>query len=451
MVRLDLLGRVLLILLGSVLLLGAGSVTLLLLHEEAQRPPSVTFPRLRQVAGIVDLLSDAGTLERSAILRSATGVDLTVRILSSAPPEGDLRRAPRLEAQLRHFMKTRTPITAYVSPSFKPRHTAGRVEGFLARAVARLPDGRFVSFSTNGGPDTERPRLLGLPASLWMGGLAVIVALLALLLTAREMRPLRELAKAIRRFDGTGVTVEPMTQGASDIRLTSRAVADMQARVVNLLGERSLMIGAISHDLRTLLTRMRLRSASLADGTTRDGFERDLDGMDAMLADALAFARGTGPSIHAALDLADIAAAEIAEREARPGETEISANLQDAPCHGDGHALQRVVANLLDNAVKYGRGCVRLTVVGDEETAQLTVEDNGPGIPPDQRAAVLVPYHRGDDPAQRRLAGSGLGLAIVQQIVRAHGGALTISTSELGGARIMVKIGCGRTGRASAT
>jgi signal transduction histidine kinase len=342
-------------------------------------------------------------------------------------------------------MKTRTPIAAYVSPRFKPRHTAGRVEGFLARAVARLPDGRFVSLGTNGGPDAERPRLLGLPASLWMGGLAVIVALLALLLTAREMRPLRELAKATRRFDGTGVTVEPMTQGAPDIRLTSRAVADMQARVVDLLGERSLMIGAISHDLRTLLTRMRLRSASLVDGITRDGLERDLDGMDAMLADALAFARGTGPSIHAALDLADIAAAEIAEREARPGSSEISADLQDAPCHGDAHALQRVVANLLDNAVKYGRGCVRLTVAGDEETSQLTVEDNGPGIPPDQRAAVLVPYHRGDDPAQRRLAGSGLGLAIVQQIVRAHGGAVNISTSELGGAKIMVKIGCLRT------
>lgn len=447
--RLDLLGRLLLILLGSILLLAAGSVTLIVLHGEGERAP-VSFPRVRQVGGIIDLMAGANRPARAAILRAANGVDLTVRLVDALAPIEGLRRAPRLEAELRRFTFSSTPVRAYVSPIFQPRDTGGRVEGFLAYAVGRLPDGQFVTLTTNGGPDKERPRFLNLPASLWMGGLAGIVAVLALLLTARETRPLRDLARATRRFDGTAVTVETAVDGASDIRRTTIAVADMQARVVSLLGERSLMIGSISHDLRTLLTRMRLRTATLADNGVRQGLENDLDGMDAMLADALAFARGTSTRVRGLVDLADIAAAELAEREARDGGTVITADLQDAPCLGDIHALRRVVANLLDNAVKYGRGKVHVSVSSAGGWARLSVEDDGPGIPLDQRTAVLAPYHRGDDPRARRLAGSGLGLAIVQQIIRAHGGRITILDSRWGGASLTVELECPDSRSASA-
>lgn len=439
--RLDLLGRLLLILLGSVLLLAAVSVALLVLHEETRYAPA-SFPRVRQVGGIIDLMAQANERQHAAMLRAANGVDLTVRIANALPPSGGLRRAPRLEAELRRFTFSPTPVVAYVSPDFRPRDTAGRVEGFLAYAVARLPDGRYLTLTTNGGPDKERPRFLKLPASLWMGVLSALVALLALALTARETRPLRVLARATRLFDGTSVTIKSEIDGASDIRRTAIAVADMQARVVDLLSERSLMIGAISHDLRTLLTRMRLRAATLDEGGVRIGLENDLDGMDAMLADALAFARGTSGSARTAIDLADIAAVEVAEREARDGGTVVTVDLQDAPCVGDVHALRRVVANLLDNAVKYGRGRVHLTVSSIGRRVQLDVEDDGPGIPQDQRTAVLAPYHRGPDPQQRRLAGSGLGLAIVQQIIRAHSGTVIITDSDLGGARLTVEIEC---------
>lgn len=311
--RLDLLGRLLLILLGSILLVGAASVSLLLLREQGRRPV-LTFPRVRQVAGIVDLMAGADGPARAAILRAANGVDLTVRLVATPPPTGDMRHAPRLEAQIRRFERTATPVTAYVRTTSSPRRSGGLVEGWLGFAVARLPDGSVVTLSTNSGPDKQRPRLFDLPASLWMGVLSVVVVVLALALTARETRPLRDLARATRRFDGTVVTVEPAMMGAWDIRRTAGAVADMQARVIALLGERSLMIGAISHDLRTLLTRMRLRAAAVGDDGVRSGLEDDLDGMDAMLAEALAFARGTSASVRVPIDLADIAAAEIAER-----------------------------------------------------------------------------------------------------------------------------------------
>lgn len=134
----------------------------------------------------------------------------------------------------------------------------------------------------------------------------------------------------------------------------------MQARVIDLLGERSLMIGAISHDLRTLLTR--LRAASLEEGPLRTRMEDDLDGMDAMLADAIAFARGTTSSVRSDVDLADIVATELAEREVHGTGVEITAHLSDVPCDGDAHALRPVATNLLDNAVKYGSGQIRVRV-----------------------------------------------------------------------------------------
>ncbi len=438
--RLDLFGRLLLIVLGSVLLLATASVTLLQLREETKPKPRATFPRVAQVGGIIDLVARETNRDHSETLRAANGVDLTARIIQTKPDTHGLRRAPRLEAELRRVVFTPTPVEAYTSPLYRPRKGGAGVEGFLAAAVARLPDGRYLTITTNGGPDPERPRLFGLPASLWMGAMATVVALLALWGTSRETRPLRDLARAARRFDGTRVTVTRTRVGAADIRRTSLAVAAMQGRVIDLLGERSLMIGAISHDLRTLLTRMLLRVASLGGSTVQMRLEADLDGMDAMIADALAFARGTTSRVHTPLDLADLAAAEIAEREMRGEKVVIDARLGDAPVIGDVHALRRVIANLLDNAVKYGRGQVRVSVSTKVDTTVLTVEDDGPGIDVDQRTAVLEPYRRGDDRRSRHLAGSGLGLAIVGQIVRAHGGTVSIDTAELNGAALTVQL-----------
>lgn len=445
--RLDLFGRLLLIVLGTVLLLASASIALLRVRDEIKPPPPLSFPRLKQTAGIIDLVATNTGGSEKAIVRAVSGVDLTARLVDVAPPRGDLQRAPRLEAELQRLILTRTPVTAYVSPRFVPRDSDGQVEGFLARAVAQLSDGRILVIAAHGSRNRVKREQLNGSAALWMGAMAALVAALALWGTARETRPLRDLACAARRFDGNAVTVLRVPLAASDIRRTAAAVAAMQERVLALLGERSLMIATISHDLRTLLTRMRLRVASVDDQDRRDWLEADLDGMDAMLADALAFARGTTSDVHTNVDLADLAAAEIAERQVRDTRVEIVAELSDAPCIGDAHALRRVISNLLDNAAKYGGGRIRVSVTRRVDRVVLSVEDDGAGIPPGERQAVLMPYHRGEDPRSRRLAGSGLGLAIVQQIARAHGGALSIETSALGGAKMLVDIACKEGGK----
>lgn len=440
--RLDLFGRLMLILLGALVLLGTAGVTLFYVRE-AKRPNLVfaRFPRLEQAAGIIDLAASMSPDERKALVRAASGVDLATSVLPKPPTFDGLRVAPHLTTRLLSRIHSRVPAIAYVSPLFRSRDPKNGVEGFLARAVARLPDGQFVVIDTIATGDKDAPRLFGRPASQWMGAAATLVVLLALWGTARETRPLRRLVKQMGAFDGTSVTITDPPPGAADIRRTSEAAAAMQERVQMLLGERSLMVGAISHDLRTFLTRMQLRVANLPDTDVRALLERDLVSMDAMLSDALAFARGTSAGTErTAVDLADLAATEAAERDARGQICQIECVLMDAVCLGDQHALRRVVANLIDNAVKYGRGRVRVSTGTAENRAWLTVEDDGPGVSPDQRTEMLQPYRRGETALRTGLAGSGLGLAIVQQIVQSHGGKITIETSTLGGAQVIVEV-----------
>lgn len=438
--RLDLFGRLMLILLGALILIGTIGVTLFYVREQRRAVPiRPQFPRLELAAGLIDLAATEPASRLPLVIRAGSGPDAVTRILTSEPAASDLSYAPRLTARLARSVRSHVPVRAYASNLFIPRDRRHNVEGFLARAVARLPDGRLLVIDATATGDQDAPRLFGWPASQWMGVAATLVVLLALLGTARETRPLRRLAMAMRVFDGSMVTVTDPLPAAADIRRTAAAALAMQERVVALLGERSLMIGAISHDLRTVLTRMRLRVTALSDGNARIPLERDLERMDAMLSDALAFARGTsaGPA-RAPVDLADLVASEVAERDARGQDGGIELALDDAICLGESVALRRVIGNLLDNARKYGGGRIVAATGTAGDRAWLTVDDDGPGIAPDQRDTMLRPYRRGEGAHRRGLAGSGLGLAIVGQIVAAHGGSLAIGDSSLGGAKITV-------------
>ena len=180
---------------------------------------------------------------------------------------------------------------------------------------------------------------------------------------------------------------------------------------------------------------------SLADETMRARCVADLDAMNVLIADALAYARGSDVALeHQSLDLADIAATEIAEREAVGAGLPIEACLADARILGDRAALRRVVANLLDNATRYGRSRLRVTVALAGGRAHLVVEDDGPGIPPAERSAVVLPFYRVEASRNRETAGTGLGLAIAARIVEAHGGGISFDASPWGGALVRVSI-----------
>ncbi len=276
------------------------------------------------------------------------------------------------------------------------------------------------------------PWLLGRPLSLWVAVLGLAVAGLVTIGARHELGPLRRLTEAVSRFDGRAAEPALARQGAPEIRRLAQAVQAMQERIVGLMGERSMLIGAISHDLKTYLTRMRLRAERVAEPERRDRLVEDVDAMTALIETSLGFARGTATEVgRAPVDLADIVAVEVAEHAAQGARISLSGEeVADATVAGDAVALRRVVANLIGNAVKFGRSSVAVAVRRAGGACEVVVEDDGPGIPEDERSAVFSPYYRVERSRNRRTGGTGLGLAIARQIAEAHGGTIVAEAAQ---------------------
>ena len=442
MARFGLLSRLVLILLGSLVLYGA--VTLVLLRWEAThhtRP--APFLRVKQFAADIDLFAAAPSALWPTILRTLGNTDIRVAIEDGPPPLDGFIPAPLLQARLRRFARDPASATAlvYTSAGQLGRDPRDQVEGFMALAMFPLPDGRTLVARPALEP-AGRAVMFGLPLGLWIGLGGAVLAAVAVGMAVRELRPLRALTRSVERFDGRQtLALDPAADGAPDVRALAAAIAVMQQRIGTLLRDRTLMVGAISHDLRTYLTRLQLRVMSLPDGDVGARCVSDLDAMGALIADALAYARGSDVALQRqCIDLADVAATEIAEREAIGTPMPIKADLADASVTGDRVALRRVIANLLDNALRFGRSLVRVTVALIGQHIHLTVEDDGPGVPPTYRVSVLQPFYRVEESRNSRTGGAGLGLAIAAQIVEAHGGTISIDQSPLGGARIQIRL-----------
>lgn len=449
--RLSLLGRIMLLLLGALSLLVLATFALdgWQRRQEGSRV-TTRFPRVDQAANIVLLMREADPSLRPVILKAVSGGTLQAEIADAPPDLTGLVREPRLEARLSRM--TGEPdgtVQVFAEAALLRRPAAGSHRapvGQLAAATYRLADGRTLIVSVIKRHHSLMPWLLGQPLSLWVAALGLVVAGLVLVGARHELAPLRRLTEAVSRFDGQAP--EPVInpygamKGAPEIRRLAEAVQSMQERIVGLMAERSLLIGAISHDLKTYLTRLRLRAEAAPAGAQRERLVEDLDGMAALLDTSLSFARGTAVRVErSAVDLADLVAVEVAEQAAQGARVSLTGDdVQDATVAGDALALRRVVANLIGNAVKFGRSSVTVAVTRAGGTCRVVVEDDGPGIPEAERAAVFSPYYRVERSRSRATGGTGLGLAIARQIAEAHGGTVTAETATLGGARLVVSL-----------
>lgn len=453
MARLGLLGRIMLLLLGALSLLVLATVALDGWQRRQEGPRFPTrFPRVDQVADIIALLRDADPGLRPAILKAVSGEVLRAEITDTPPDETSLIREPRLERRLRRLTgETDGRVRAFTDQAFLHRGVdpadvadgdRGGPIGQLATATYRLPDGRTLVVSAIARHRSIMPWLLGQPLSLWVAVLGAAVAGLVLVGARHELAPLRRLTEAVTRFDGRASEPVAVTGGAPEIRHLTRAVQAMQERIVGLLGERSLLIGAISHDLKTYLTRLRLRAEGVAEPGRRERLIEDLDAMTALIETSLGFARGTAVEVgRTPVDLADIVAAEVAEHAAHGAFIRLSGeDLQGIVVAGDAVALRRVVANLIGNAVKFGRSSVAVAVGRVDALCRVVVEDDGPGIPEAERTAVFSPFYRIERSRSRLTGGTGLGLAIARQIAEAHGGSVVAEAGSLGGARLVVTL-----------
>lgn len=251
-----------------------------------------------------------------------------------------------------------------------------------------------------------------------------------------QLKPIRRLAEASEAF-GKGQVVEYNPSGATEVRSAGRAFLDMRGRIEAMIEQRTLMLSGVSHDLRTPLTRMKLGLSMLEPSPDVAALLRDVEEMEALLATFLDFARSEALDDPLPTDPVALAR-QIAEDAGRiGGRIALVAPDRSAQVMLRPQAVRRCLSNLVSNALRYGT-TARLTVVLLDRAIRFTVEDDGPGIPPERRAEALKPFARLDAARnQDKGSGVGLGLAIARDIAQRHGGTLSLRESaELGGLRV---------------
>ena len=303
------------------------------------------------------------------------------------------------------------------------------------RVGVKQPDGRWRVV------ETRNPRLMDpwrQHVLLWFLASIVVTAPLAFLFARRLSAPIAAFAEAAERL-GRDPNAPPLRlEGSFEIGVAARAFNDMRERLRRYVEDRTSMIGAVAHDLRTPLTRLRFHAES-APKELREKLAGDIAEMDAMVAATLAFVRdATQAGSRARLELRSLLDSVVdgfAEqgRDVRlqPGETVI--------IEGDSVALKRMFANLIDNAIKFG-GLARVSLRTEDGCALVEVEDDGPGLPEAELEEVFEPFHRVEPSRNRDTGGIGLGLTAARTIARAHGGDVTLANRLGGGLKALISL-----------
>ena len=307
--------------------------------------------------------------------------------------------------------------------------------------------GAWVSFDIDGDEYwvfMPRSRLERNDPLRWLGWGALVLALAllgAFLIVARVNRPLRQLAVAADQI-GHGKTPQPIAEtGPEEIRTLARAFNQMSADLKRLDDERALLLAGVSHDLRTPLSRIRLGLEMMDEkgAGLKAGMVQDVEDIDAAINQFLDFARITeGEAVVTDGDL-NALAREVCDRYSRSGKP-LTARFAPRlpPLALRPAAIQRLVANLVDNALRHGGGTVELETGIEDGRVTIEVLDRGPGIPAQEAERMLQPFTRLD--TARSSAGTGLGLAIVDRIARLHGGSVQLLPRDGGGLRARVEL-----------
>ena len=273
---------------------------------------------------------------------------------------------------------------------------------------------------------------------VWMVVTSLVVLAIAIAFLRNQIRPIVRLADAAEAFGKGREAQNFRPRGAREVRRAAAAFLEMKGRVERAIEQRTTMLAGVSHDLRTILTRFKLELALLGDTPEIDAMKKDVDEMAAMLEAYLAFARGDMGEQSAPTDIA-VLLEELKLDAERHGDR-ASANFYGPPeVTVRPAAFKRCLANLVTNAGRFG-STVAITGHRDHRWLNVTVDDDGPGIPVHLRDDVFKPFLRLDDARNQDEGGTGLGLAIARDIARSHGGDITLGDSPLGGLRANVRV-----------
>jgi len=273
---------------------------------------------------------------------------------------------------------------------------------------------------------------------LWMVATSLVLLTVAILFLRNQIRPIVRLADAAEAFGKGREAPNFRPRGAREVRRAAAAFLEMKGRVERSIEQRTTMLAGVSHDLRTVLTRFKLELALLGDTPETEAIKKDVDEMAAMLEAYLAFARGDTGEQSAPTNMAALLDELKLDAERHGHRASVTFHGQPVVTVRPA-AFKRCLANLVSNAARYA-DTIAINGTRDHRWLVVTVDDDGPGIPPGLREDVFKPFLRLDDARNQDEGGTGLGLAIARDIARSHGGDIALGDSPLGGLRATVRI-----------
>ncbi len=440
--------RVALILMIGLLVLQAISIAVYM-RDRAQVAIRVFAESIAaRIVAIVELIEATPADQRSALLPALNSPTLWVTLADRAPTwRGDRwHRHDRIERRVRRHLQSlgarrievrvlggwRRPWDSFADVGGPPVPDLLPSRRKLAISIG-MTNGEWLVFAVASDIASLRwaARML-----FWLSLTGMFILAFAVWAARRVTKPLTRFAEAADRL-GVDVGGPPLSvTGSGELKKAADAFNRMQERIRRLVDDRTQMLAAISHDLRTMLTRLRLRAEFIEDAEQQEKAVADLDAMATMLDETLAFARDdSAGEPRTKVDLAGLVQSLSADAGAAvtyTGPSELAYWCRPV-------ALKRAVANLIDNAMKYGESA-DVTLSAGVETIDLTVADRGPGIPVEERERVFAPFHRLEPSRSRETGGTGLGLAVARTIIHRHGGEIVLEDRPGGGLLVRVTL-----------
>jgi signal transduction histidine kinase len=457
----SLFGQMVLILLAGLLvshLVG----TLIYASDRAQAVRAIGgYAATQRIANLTQLIDEAPPAWRNRIAAAASDPTLQVT-LSPEPPAFAEASADTGSRTIRRYLAEQLPrpladrlhvAVSAAGPPFEgfahrmpmpnmpmsmggPPWMQGAGDWKGLQAAVQLSDGQWLAFTAalpNAGPSAPWSFTVA------MAIMAVVVILASVWAVGRVTAPLSVIARAAERL-GRDINAPPIAEaGTKEMRQAAQSFNQMQARIRRLLDNRTRMLGALSHDLRTPLTLLRLRTEGLREADERERMLASIGELDTMIDASLNFARDQATA--EAWRRMDVTAlvASIVDDMADAGLPVTMAPAEPVVLKCQSGALRRALANLIDNAIKYG-GSARIALDISASAVRIDIDDDGPGIAEAELHRVFEPFYRLEQSRSRETGGTGLGLSIALSIAQAHGGDITLANRPEGGLRASVSL-----------
>jgi two-component system osmolarity sensor histidine kinase EnvZ len=273
---------------------------------------------------------------------------------------------------------------------------------------------------------------------IWMMGFALIFITISIWFMRKQVRSIITLASVAEKFGKGQDTDNFKPTGATEVRQVAMALLDMKERINRQIEQRTEMLAGVSHDLKTPLTRIKLQLAMMKQTNEIKELQDDVVEMEKMVQGYLDFAKGKDLVIDSSLNVSDLLRSVVAGYRHNNKNIELKA-ASSALLHVNANALRRVFANIIDNALRYGE-MLHINVAATDKHVEITLDDNGCGIPIKKRELVFKPFYKIDSSRHLENGSTGLGLSIARDIVTGYGGDISLDDSPIGGLRVAIRL-----------